>query len=111
DELQAIEISKAADTPGGLSLRRLVLVGDATGRVQHAADQAAAHVGPLRSLRAVEADQRKDLAPGVGPFEDRELAVQIDRPGRAVGRIAAGPSLAGIVVAARTDGEPYFGKR
>src|SRR5690625_1557727 len=110
DELQAIEIGKAADAPGSLSLRRLVLVGDATGRVQHAADQTTAHVGPLRSLRAVEADQREDFAPGVRPLQDGELAVQIDRPGRAVGCIAAGPSLAGIVVAARTDGEPNFGK-
>jgi hypothetical protein len=52
-------------------------------RVQHAADQAAAHVGPVRALRAVEADQREDLAPGIGPFEHRELAVEIDGAGRA----------------------------
>ena len=62
---------------------RDVLVGDAARRVQHAADQAAAHVGPVRALGAVEPDQREDLAPRIGPLEHGELAVEIDGAGGA----------------------------
>src|SRR5690606_13612497 len=68
DELDAVEIAEPVDATARLRLRRVVLVGHAARRVEDAADQAAPHVGPVRALRAAEADQRPDLAPGKGPF-------------------------------------------
>src|SRR5690606_25762744 len=94
-----------------LRLRRLVLVRDPARRIQHAADEAAAHVGPIRPLGAVEPDQGEDLAPGILALGHRELAVEIDRTGRAAGGMAPGPALRGIVEAAGADGQAHPGKR
>src|SRR5690606_33739109 len=93
NELQPVEIGKARDATRGLCRLALVLVGKATGGVEHAADQAAPHIGPFRTLGAVEPDQREDLAAGVLTFEHGELAIEIDRAGRAARGVAAGPTL------------------
>ena len=111
DELDPVEIGKAADPPRRLRLGRHVLVGNPARRVQHAAHQAAAHVGPVRPLGAVEPDQREDLAPGILALGHGELAVEIDSPGGAARGIAAGPALRGIVEPAGADGQAHLGQR
>ena len=111
DELDPVEIGETADAPCGLRLGRHVLVGNPARRVQHAAHEAAAHVGPVRTLGAVEPDQGEDLAPGIRALGHGELAVEIDRAGRAARGIAAGPALRGVVEAAGTDRQPHLGRR
>ena len=93
DELDPVQIGKPTDPPRGLRLRRHVLVGNPPRRVQHATHEAAAHVGPVRTLGAVEANQRKDLAPGILTLGHGELAIEIDSACRATGGVAAGPAL------------------
>jgi hypothetical protein len=69
---------------------------DAARRVQDRLDEGAAHVGPLRPFRAVQANQRPHLAPGELALQDDELAVQVHRAGVVVARgVAAGPALRG----------------
>src|SRR5690606_41492958 len=77
----------------------------------HAADQAAAHVRPVRPFGAVEPDQGEDLAPGVGTFENRELARKIDRAGGSPRGVSAGPALRRIVESARADCQAHLGQR
>ena len=109
-ELEAVQVREAPDAPLGLRLGRAVLVRDAVRRVQDAAHQAPAHVGPLRALGAHQPDQAEDLAPRVLALEDRVLAVQVDGAGVGVaGGVAAGPALLLVVVAARADGQPHLG--
>ena len=111
DELDPVEIGETADASRGLRLRRHVLVGNPARRVQHAAHEAAAHVGPIRPLGAVEADQGENLAPGIRTLGHGELAVEIDGTCRAARGIAPGPALRGVVEPARADGQTHLGQR
>ncbi len=107
-ELDAVEHGETVDAPDRLRLRRGVLLRQAAGRVEDAAHERPAHVGPLGALGAREADQAPHPAPCVGALEEHELGVEIDRAGGLVaGGVAPGPALARIVVAARLDGHAH----
>jgi hypothetical protein len=103
DELDAVEIAEAADAAAGLRLGELSLSDTRAPSLRMPRIRAAPHVRPVRTLRAVEADQRPDLAAGIGPFEHRVFGVEIDGAGGGAARPAAGPALRRVVEAARAE--------
>ncbi len=104
-ELDAIEICESANAARVLRGRTVVAGMNPTRGVEDRLDEGATHVGPLRPLGAVQADQRPHLATGELTLHHDELAVQVDRAGVVVtGGVAASPSLGRVIEATRADG-------